>query len=316
MSEEQLEKKNKRTAMVYTTIIQVVLFLVLFFIVAWRAPDPPLPEYGIELNFGMDTQGSGDVQPQTPVGNEGKQQEQPEESNPEPEVQEEAPKVEEQVKEEAKPVEAKPVEEQVVSKVESPVVVKEKKEEIKPVEKPAEKPEEKKVEPKVEEKPKMEEKPKIEEQPKVNPEAVYKPNAKQSTSDSKATDSKEGKTGNHGDDPGTTGDKGNPEGTLDAKALYGKPGGGAGGSSLELSGWNWDEIPKPNVPNNTTGRIVFEIHVNAQGELERYQVVENSLSPEATKACREAVEKLTFTKTGTNVPALSKGKITFVVRAK
>jgi periplasmic protein TonB len=299
MNEEQLEKKNKRTALVYTTIIQVVLLVVLFFIVAWRAPDPPLPEYGIELNFGTDDQGSGDIQPETPVGNEGQQEEEPEESKPK--VQEEAPKIEAK---ETKPVEAKPVEEQIVSKVESPVVVKEKKEEeVKPVEKPAEKPVEKKVEPKVEEK------------PKVNPDAVYKPNAQQSTSDSKAPDSKAGKPGNHGDDAGKTGDKGNPEGNLDAKALYGKPGGGAGGSSLELSGWDWDEIPKPNVPNNTTGRIVFEITVNSQGELDGYQIVQNSLSPDATKACRDAVEKLTFTKTGTNVPAISKGKITFVVRA-
>ena len=44
-----------------------------------------------------------------------------------PEVKEEAPKVEEKVAEEPKPVEAKPVEPEVVSKLESPVVVKEKK---------------------------------------------------------------------------------------------------------------------------------------------------------------------------------------------
>ena len=156
----------------------------------------------------------------------------------------------------------------------------------------------------------------MEEKPKVDPEAVYKPNAQKSTSDSKTTGTKAGTPGNHGDDPGKTGDKGNPEGSLDAKALYGKPGGGAGGSSLELSGWDWDEIPRPNVPNNITGRIVFQIQVDSQGELRGIDIIENSLNPEATKACREAVEKLTFSKTGTNVPDLSKGKITFVVRAK
>ena len=305
MSEEELEKKNKRIALLYTSIIQVVLVVALFFIVAWRAPDPPLPEYGIVLNFGTDDEGSGDVQPETPVGNKGQQEEEPEESKPK--VEEETPKVEEK---ETKPVESKPVEQQIVSKVESPVVVKEKKEDdVKPVEKPAEKPEEKKVEPKVEKKP-------VEEKPKVEPEAVYKPKAAQSTSDNKTTGTKAGTPGNHGDDPGKTGDKGNPEGSLDAKALYGKPGGGAGGSSLELSGWNWDEIPNPDVPNNITGRIVFEIIVNSKGELDHYNIVQNSLNPEATKACREAVEKLTFSKTGTNVPDISKGKITFVVRAK
>jgi protein TonB len=311
MNEEELERKNKRKALLYTTIIQVVLFVALFFIVAWRAPDPPLPEYGIELNFGLDDQGSGDIQPQTSVGNEGKAEEQPEESKP---VDQDEPEVKQEVQEEAKTVEAKPVEEQVVSKVESPVVVKEKKDEAKTVEKPAEKPEEKKIEPTVEEKPKVEEK-KVEE-PKINPDAVYKPSTQSGNADSKSTETKAGKTGNHGDDAGKTGDKGNPQGTLDAKALYGKPGGGAGGSSLELAGWDWDEIPQPDVPNNITGRIVFEITVNSKGELDGYRVIENSLNPEAAKACREAVEKLTFTKTGSNVPPVSKGKITFVVRAK
>jgi periplasmic protein TonB len=305
MSEEQLEKKNKRTALLYTTIIQVVLFVVLFFIVAWRAPDPPLPEYGIVLNFGTDDQGSGDIQPETPVGNEGQQEEEPEESKPK--VQEETPKVEEK---ETKPVESKPVEQQVVSKVESPVVVKEKNEEVKPVEKPAEKPEEKKVEPKVEEKPPVEEK------PKVNPEAVYKPNAQQSTSDNKTSDNKAGKPGNHGDDPGKTGDKGNPEGSLDAKALYGKPGGGAGGSSLELSGWIWDDKPNPNVPNNESGRLVFEIKVDSNGDIVSIKTLERSVSTETEQICRRSVEKLTFSKTGSNVPEISTGKITFLVRAK
>jgi outer membrane biosynthesis protein TonB len=316
MSESELEKKNKKKALLYTTIIQVVLFVVLFFIVAWRAPDPPIPEYGIELNFGMDDQGSGNIQPQTPVGNAGQAQVEPEQSQPEaaeevpvePEVEEEV------VEEEVKPVEPQPTEQQVVSKVESPVVTKEKKEDPKPIEKPVEK----KPEPKVVEKPKIEEKKeekKVEEKPTINPDAVYKPKANQGDATSKSTDTKAGKPGNHGDDAGTTGDKGDPKGTLDAKSLYGKPGGGGGGSSLDLAGWDWDEIPKPNVPNNISGKIVFEITVDENGELINYRAIENSLTPEAAKACRDAVERLTFTKTGTNVPNVSKGKITFVVRA-
>lgn len=303
MSEELRQKKNKRTAMLYTTGIQVVVFLALFFIVAWRAPDPPLPEYGIVLNFGMDTEGFGEIQPKTPVGNKGDQKEEQAEES-EPEVQEEIPKVEEKI-EEVKPAEVKP-EPQVVSKVESPVVVKEKKEEVKPVEKPAEKPAEKPVE----------QKPKEVEKPKVNPEAVYKPSTTPSTSESKAGGNKEGEPGNHGDDPGKTGDKGSPQGTLDAKALYGKPGGGAGGSSLELSGWTWDEKPAPNVPNNESGRVVFEIKVDSNGEIVSIRTLERGVSIEAEQICRRSIEKLTFSKTGSNVPDVSTGKITFLVRAK
>ena len=303
MSEELREKKNKRTALLYTTAIQVVMVIALFFIVAWRAPDPPLPEYGIELNFGLDTEGFGEIQPETPVGNKGDQkEEQAEESKPE--VQEETPKVEEKI-EEVKPAEVKP-EPQVVSKVESPVVVKEKKEEVKPIEKPAEKPVEKPVEAK----------PKEAEKPKVNPEAVYKPNPAQSTAENKTGGNKEGEPGNHGDDPGKTGDKGSAQGTLDAKALYGKPGGGAGGSSLDLSGWTWDEKPSPNVPNNESGRLVFEIKVDSNGDIVSIRTLERSVSTEAEQICRRSVEKLTFSKTGSNVPEMSTGKITFLVRAK
>ncbi len=300
MSEEELEKKNKRTALLYTTIIQVVLFVVLFFIVAWRAPDPPLPEYGIELNFGMDDQGSGDVQPETPVGNKGQQEEEPEESKPE--VQEETPKIEEK---ETKPVESKPVEQQIVSKVESPVVVKEKKEdEVKPVEKPAEKPEEKKVEPKVEKKP-------VEEKPKVNPDAVYKPNAQQSTSDNKTTDTKAGSPGNHGDDAGKTGDKGSPEGKLDAKALYGKPGGGAGGVSMSgFNGFKWPEVSVPPMPEGSYGAYEFVVKVDDKGDVVSVKSEKRGLSIEAERILKDYIQKLIFEPEGSNLPPVSEGKIT------
>lgn len=285
------EKKNQRVAMLTTVGVHVLLALLFFFLVAWRAPNPPLPEYGIELNFGMDTQGSGDVQPKTPIGSQGTQQEEPDQPEPVEEIQ---------PTEESTPVEAEPDQQEIVSKIEGPVKVEEKKEEKQP-----EKPKEKSPEPK-------KETPK----PKVDNNSVYKPKTQTNQSTNTTSDGKAGEEGSQGDDENKKGDKGSPEGSLDAKALYGKPGGGGGGSSLEISGWNWDEIPNPNVPNNATGRIVFEIVVNADGELDRITIVENSLSPEAAKACREAVERLTFTKTGTNVPALSKGKITFVVRSR
>jgi hypothetical protein len=150
----------------------------------------------------------------------------------------------------------------------------------------------------------------------VNPDAVYKPSTKPTTSESKTASDTEGKPGNHGDDTGKTGDKGSPEGTLDSKALYGKAGGGAGGSSLELSGWTWNEKPNPNVPNNESGRLVFEIKVDANGDIVSIKTLERSVSSAAEQICRRAVEKLTFNKTGANVPEMSTGKITFLVRAK
>jgi protein TonB len=76
MTEQEQEQKNKRIAALSTAGIQVLVVFLLFVIIAWRAPNPPLPEYGIELNFGLDAEGSGDVQPETPVGNEGNEPEQ------------------------------------------------------------------------------------------------------------------------------------------------------------------------------------------------------------------------------------------------
>jgi periplasmic protein TonB len=291
----QQEKKNERIAMFTSIGIHVGLFLLFFFMVAWRAPNPPLPEYGIELNFGMDSRGSGDVQPETPVGSQGTQDEEPDQ--PEPEEEEVKP----EPQEESEPLDTKQIEEEITSKIESPVKIKEeKKEEVKQPEKPKEKVAEKKEEVK----------------PKVDENSVYKPKPSPNESSNKTNEGKEGEPGNHGDDVNKTGDKGNPEGALDKAALYGQQGGGGNGAGLDLAGWNWDDIPRPNLPNNVTGRIVFEIVVNADGELDGYKVIENSLSPEAAKACREAVEKLTFTKTGSNVPSLSKGRITFVVRSR
>jgi len=53
------EKKRKKKALITTICIQAVLLLLLYFLVAWREPNPPNPEFGIELNFGLNDTGSG-----------------------------------------------------------------------------------------------------------------------------------------------------------------------------------------------------------------------------------------------------------------
>jgi len=276
--ESKQEQKNKRIAVATSIGVHMALLVVLMFTVAWRAPNPPLPEYGIELNFGMDMQGSGEVQPEEPVGDNADQQDEGS-SDPEPD--------------EAK--EATPAEPDVVTKQESPVVV-EKKEEVKPAEKPEPKQEEKKVEPV---------------KPKEEVKTVYKP-----TTDNKTTVAKEGKTGSQGDDQGKTGDKGNPQGSLDAKALYGKQGGGDGGPSVELSGFKWGEIKVKDVPDDATGKYVFEIKVNREGQIESIKPLLRGTSLEAEEILKSVIEKIEFTATGSNLPELSTGKITFVIRSR
>lgn len=271
------ERKNKTVALFTSLGIHLAVLLAFLFMMAWRAPNPPLPEYGIELNFGLDDQGAGDIQPETPASSE-------EVPTDEPPTDETTEPVEEQ-EEESKSVEE--VVEQPVSKEESPVVVKETKKEIvvKPVKEDAKKEDKKEVK----------------------------------VADTKPSEEKGNpKLANQGDDKNKVGDKGSEEGSLDAKALYGKQGGGGGGVGLDLAGWNWDEIPRPNIPNNElNGKIIFEIKVDENGEIISYRVLEKTLSIEAEKACKEAIEKLTFNKkSGATVPDVSTGKISFVVRTQ
>jgi protein TonB len=58
------ETRRKRIAFITSTGVHLMILLLFLFLMAWRAPDPPLPEFGIELNFGDSPVGSGDIQPE------------------------------------------------------------------------------------------------------------------------------------------------------------------------------------------------------------------------------------------------------------
>jgi protein TonB len=64
---EREEVKRRRIALAVSTAVHAALLLVFVLSMAWRAPNPPLPEFGIELNFGDSPAGSGDIQPETPT---------------------------------------------------------------------------------------------------------------------------------------------------------------------------------------------------------------------------------------------------------
>ena len=284
------ERKNSRTGIFTSVGIHAALFLIFFFMMAWRAPNPPLPEYGIELNFGLDSQGSGDVQPETPVGDESDQQaeeqvEQAAEAQPE--------KVKQEKVDEAAP--EKPID-QAISKTESPVVVKEEIKEVKPeiLKKP------------------------VASNPKEKIVAEYKKDNKKEVNPVDA--SKKGNPGSQGDDSKKVGDKGSPEGTLDAKALYGTPGGGGGGSGMDLqmAGWAWADQPKmPDLPDNENGKVVFEIECDENGDITGINTLERSLSPRAEKILREEIQKNSLIRTsGARAPERSRGKIVFILRTK
>jgi hypothetical protein len=272
------------------------LFLTFFFLVSWRAPYPPAPEYGVVLNYGLDNQGGGDIQPETPVGNS-----EADNTNPQPKAEEknqqEDPSKELTPKTEVKEEKT----DAAISDEESTVTVKteKKKAEDKPKEK-TEKTEAKK-----------EVKNDTEEKPVVKKEAVY----------TGTNGSKKGETNqSQGDDPGKVGDKGNPQGKLDAKALYGKPGGGGGGNGfgLAMSGWQWANQPKiPDLPDNENGTIVFEIECDENGDITKIETIDRGLSLRAEQLLKEEIQKNSLIHASNGkVPAKSKGQVVFVLKTK
>ena len=293
--ENKQVKKNEQIAFLVSLGLHASLFLTFFFLISWRAPYPPAPEYGVVLNYGLDNQGGGEIQPETPVGNstlEDQNSEPKADEKNQQDITQEAPRKED-VKEDKT--------EATLSDDESPVTGKTEKKKIE--DKPKEKVE--KVEPKKETKPVKEEK------PVVKKEAIYSNN----------TGTKKGESNqSQGDDPGKTGDKGNPEGKLDAKALYGKPGGGGGGDGfgLAMSGWEWASTPKiPELPDNEDGRIVFEIECDEDGEIVGITTLERGLSPKAEQLLKDEIRKNSLTRTSNGkAPTKSKGQVVFVLKTK
>ncbi len=288
------EDKDRRIGWLVSFTIHALMILFFIFIMAWQAPDPPLPEYGIELNIGIEQDGSGFEQPTNtptiPVVEE--------QGEPEKQIEEETEQVIEEPQE-TQPVEESAIDQLLDSKQEdSPVETKpvEEKKPVVPVkEKVVEKP--KPVSKPIEEKPKEEPKP-VEK--KVDSNALYPGSASQ------------GKTENQ------AGDAGDPGGTVDSRALYGKSGGGGGGPSLDLAGWRWDNEPRPNDNSNENGRIVFEIKVDDNGDVIGVRTLEKTVSPTVEQLYRREVEKLTFSPiSGNTLPApISVGKITFIIKSK
>lgn len=267
LSEIEQEKKRKRNAMLTTAAVQVVLLLIFYLIVAWREPNPPNPEFGIELNFGLTASGAGAAPVQSPAPSE---TDQPEESSAED-----------------SPVEA--TDESTTENTQSPTEpVKNPNADVVQEEKEASKPKQ------------------------TSTTTTDKPADKPATTTQQST-----YTNTSQGEEGETGDQGNPEGDINKDALYGTPGGGDNGSSLQLAGWEWDSPPKPNDTSQESGKIVYEIVVDEDGYITSIKLISSTVSQAVEARYKEAVADLTFSKTSSYKPAPSSvGKITFIIRAR
>ncbi|PKK38297.1 hypothetical protein BWI96_00440 [Siphonobacter sp. SORGH_AS_0500] len=307
---EQEERRNRSVALMVTTGIYVLLFLLLWLVGMWKLTPPPEPMVGIELaNIGSGALGSGDIQTRNkPSKLTNREESKPakeevkEERVRKPEVKEVVP-----VKKVTTP---KAVEAPLkTSKVESPVKVPPRPEpkEVKPVETktPAPATPAKTVSKPVE-------------QPKVDTKGLYgkaKSNGTNGTSDNPGGNNN-GPAGNKG-----VGDYGAPDGKVDGRGLYGKGSGGGGGtgngSSLSMTGWTWSRKPSPQ-GLNSDGKVVFRIKIDENGNLISKSVVESTLSPADVRKCEREIERLEFVPTNSagSRAAQSSGTITFVVRSQ
>jgi periplasmic protein TonB len=278
------EVKNKQIGIAVSIGVHALLLLLFLLLMAWRAPNPPHPEYGIEMNFGLDNQGSGEIQPENPSTSDADKEQDA--------LPEEESSTENNTKENV-------AENNPTPKVENP----DNKDQV--------------------DVPETESPVSTDEKNKKTAEELKKSGNNPKDEIKKGASGETGKTNEsamygHGDDADKKGDKGDEKGKLENKALYGKPGGGAGGASLDMAGWMWDNKPQVKDESSEGGRIEIEIKIDSEGEIVSTRKVTSTVSPEVYKLYEDEVRKLTFSKTSSTgaTATYSTGKITFLIRSK
>ena len=267
---------HRRQALIGTLVVHGLLLL-LFLFTHFHGPNPPLATMGgdgVELNYGLDEAGSGDVQSMATANNSpNREDSRPPQASPDPQPRPVAT---------ATPDPTPPAQEKIITSdaEESPVSEA-------PVETPAPPKEEVKPAPRVPRKVAVTFAPKG--------SAIGGGNGVNGTSNAPTGN-------NNGDRPGATGDQGDPNGSLDAKALYGNPGRGGTGSSpgsggLEMAGWRFDRQPVVEALDDDPGVIRFKIKISSDGEVEAVTKVSGNVSPAQEKLCRDKLLDANFVKT-------------------
>jgi hypothetical protein len=305
-NEDEIRVKSLAGALIINVLLVAILLLVHL---SQTIPNPP-PIQFVEVNFGTDSRGSGRIQ----TYNKASDSPNPEnvkaaEKRPNPKVNT-TPRLEKSRPtpvpkvEEAKPAKTATEKPLIASKTESPVTTPERPEpkrvetsKAAPVEKPAPPAPPKKVE-------------------TVNNDALFKKSS--GGGGSNGTVGKASGTGgnNNGDDASGVGDKGNPNGKIDAKSLYGTPGGAATGVAFDVSGWSLAGRPSVNDDSDETGKIIFKITVDGEGEITRVQTQQTTVSPSVVEVYRKAVQRLRLRPKGGATPPTATGTITFIITSK
>ena len=271
---------HRREALIGTLVVHGLLLLLFIFMV-FKGPNPPLAALGggdgVELNYGLDPAGSGDIQSMAPANDSrNREDSRPPVASPDPQPRPVAT---------ATPDPTPPSEEKIITSEadESPVSAA-------VVETPAPAKEEVKVIPKTPRKVAV----------------TFSPKGSATGGGNGVNGTSNAPTGNsNGDRPGTVGDQGDPNGSLDAKALYGNGGDGDGsgrgrgrgvgdGNGLEMSGWAFENVPEIPKIDETAGIARFKIKISADGEVESVTKVSGNISPAQVKAVRDALLSASF----------------------
>ena len=274
---------HRREALIGTLVVHGLLLLLFIFMV-FKGPNPPLAALGggdgVELNYGLDPAGSGDIQSMAPANaSRNREDSRPPVASPDPQPRPVAT---------ATPDPTPPSQEKIITSEadESPVSAA-------VVETPAPAKEEVKVIPKAPRKVAV----------------AFSPKGSATGGGNGVNGTSNAPTGNsNGDRPGTVGDQGDPNGSLDAKALYGNGGDGDGsgrgrgrgvgdGNGLEMSGWRFDSTPNVSAVDDESGVVRFRIKISADGEVESVTKVSGNVSAAQEKLCRDKLLGANFVKT-------------------
>ncbi|HEX8424959.1 hypothetical protein [Hymenobacter sp.] len=280
----EYREEHRKEAIIGTVLLHALLAAVFFFTV-FKGPDPPLDALGgdgVELNYGIDEAGSGDVQSMAIANNSrNREDSRPPASNPDPK-----PTPPQPTTPASPPAPQQAAQERIITSdaEESPVTAP-------PVTKPAPV----KVE-RTEPTPAKEE---VREAPKPveRPRTLYTPKGSANGGGNGMNGTSNAPTGNNnGDRPGSVGDQGDPNGSLDAKALYGQPGRGGSGSSpgsggLEMSGWTLVTRERPPMVSNESGYVRFKIQIDENGDIVSVDKVGGNVPPNQVQVCRDFLLK-------------------------
>ncbi|GAB3956178.1 hypothetical protein GCM10028805_45230 [Spirosoma harenae] len=306
-NEDEIRVKSLAGAVIINVVLIILLLLVKL---SQTIPNPP-PIQFVEVNFGTDARGSGRIQTYNKASDSPRAEDvKAAEKRPNPKINT-TPRVE-KVKatpspkvEEAKPAKVATEKPLIVSKAESPVTTPERPEPKRveapkntaPVERPVPPAPAKKVE-------------------TINNDALFKKSSGGGGSNGTVGKAAGSGGNNNGDDASGVGDKGNPNGKINAKEFYGTPGGASSGVAFDVSGWALASRPAVNDDSDETGKIVFKITVDGDGEVIRVQQQQSTVSPSVSEQYRRAVQKLRLKPKGGSTPPTSTGTITFIIKAK